>query len=72
MDEADVSSERELFEREIQIKASVAATPPAPNLGCMECNEITQEHAKAHCRDFKTCLSDWQKIERLQIIKGTK
>lgn len=69
MDEADVSSERELFEREIQIKASVAATP-APNLGCMECNEITREHAKAHCRDFTTCLSDWQRIQFMRGITG--
>ena len=68
MDEADVSSERELFEREIQIKASVAATPPAPNLGCMEYNEITQEHAKAHSRDFATCLSDWQRVQFMHKI----
>lgn len=70
MDEFDRASEIEAAERELRIAAARNRPKIVPDLGCRDCKNIAYVVAKESCEDFKNCLADWQKIERISQIKG--
>lgn len=39
-------------------------------LDCLDCNDMTQNHAKEHCKDYAACLADWVKAQRMDKING--
>lgn len=69
-DEFDRASERENEEREYRIAEARRVIAIIPDLGCADCKGITHEIAKAKCCDFRVCLSDWQRAERMKTIVG--
>lgn len=72
MDEFDRASELEEKERELRIAAARNNVQPQPDLGCGDCMAISHETAKATCQDFKTCLSDWQRVQVVKKIVGNQ
>lgn len=72
MEIIDRASELEIADRELRIAAARQKPTVVPNLGCHDCSKLTHEQAKANCQDFKSCLSDWQKVERMKKITGDK
>jgi hypothetical protein len=72
MDDVDKASEGEIFELSLRLKAAANKIVTAPDLGCEDCSGISQIKAKTSCQHFTTCISDWQKLERMNKITGTK
>lgn len=72
MEIIDRASELEIADRELRIAVARQKATVIPDLGCHDCSQLTHEQAKATCRDFKSCLADWQKIERMKQITGDK
>lgn len=73
MDDADIADERSARELAAGIENARRTIPlhEQPALGCLDCRDITQNAAKASCQDYRDCLADWEKEQRLRrIVKG--
>lgn len=65
-DETDIASEREEIERNAAIENARRTIPIhlLPVLDCVDCSDITQRHAKEHCRDYAACVTDWEREQK--------
>lgn len=71
-DDADITDEREAKELAARIEQARRVIPihERPILGCIDCQDMTQNHAKEHCRDYSDCLADWERVQRMTRING--
>lgn len=72
-DDADLADERSARELAAGIENARRAIPihERPVLGCIDCRDITQNAAKDACPDYRDCLVDWEKEQRIRrITKG--
>lgn len=72
MDDADIASERDekLLAAQIENARRVIPIHEQPALGCIDCRDMTQNKAKEICEDYKNCLADWDKEQRILKLRG--
>jgi hypothetical protein len=67
MDDADITTDRDEKQLPLLIAAARRVIPlhERPVLGCEPCSGISQDQARRICKDFASCLSDWEREQKI-------